>query len=285
MSIKLKSYAKINIALRVLNKRNDGFHNIETIFTSISLHDNITVSKSKDVEVVCSDPTIPSGSENIAYKAVLAIKEEFGIKEGAKVFISKNIPAGAGLAGGSGNAAATVKGCLALWNIKPSAAKLNKILSSLGSDVPYCYFGGTSLGKGRGEILRKLEDFSGFSVLLVNPAIHISTPLAYRLLKRELTVTEKKVSLLVSYNRFLTNRLLLCDLLENDFEEVVFDKYPLIGKIKEDLLKLGADGAVMSGSGSTVFGLFRNRKALGTAKGFFCNKGYMTFKAELLKME
>jgi 4-diphosphocytidyl-2-C-methyl-D-erythritol kinase len=283
MPITLKSNAKINIALRVLNRRNDGFHNIETIFTNVSLCDKIkmrTLSKG-EIVIKCSDPSIPADSSNIAYKAAEMVKSKFGIKKGIEIIIEKKIPAGAGLAGGSSNGATVVRGCLKLWSIKASPGSIYAILKKLGSDVPYCYLGGTALGKGRGEILKKVPPFTGFHVLIVNPGIHVSTPVAYRLLKRELTPTEKKVNLSDRYRRYLKKSLLLCDLLENDFEDVVFKKYPLIQKIKRDILKLGADGALMSGSGSTVFGLFAGVAELRYADCFFSEKGYKVFKAKL----
>ncbi|MBL8025051.1 MAG: 4-(cytidine 5'-diphospho)-2-C-methyl-D-erythritol kinase, partial [Fibrobacteres bacterium] len=256
---------------------------IETIFTSVKLADTVKLSPLKEDRIVvkCSDPSIPSGPENIAYKAAEAVKKVFKVSKGIKISILKKIPAGAGMAGGSGNGAAVVRGCIKLWGIKASQVSIRKILAKLGSDVPYCYMGGTALGTGRGEKLKKLPPFTGYKVLVVNPRIHVSTPEAYRLLKRGLTATEQKVSLFIKYSHFLTNRLLLSRLLENDFEEVVCKKHPVIKKIKGELLKNGAEGALMSGSGSTVFGLFKGAEFARRAACSFSKKGYKVFLTEL----
>ncbi len=280
MQVDKKSYAKINLALKVLNRRIDGFHNIETIFTSISLHDTIRMETHDTIEVVCSDPSIPSGADNIAFKAAELIKSAYAVKSGVRIQIEKNIPSGAGLAGGSGNAAAVIKGCLELWQLPNRPRTINTVLQKLGSDVPYCYYGGTSLGTGRGEKLRRLPPFRGYSIVIVNPLIHVSTPLAYAMLNKRLTKSTKKYRLSVRYHRFLTKDHLLSDLLVNDFEQVVFEKYPLIYDIKSAFLRLGADGALMSGSGSTVFALFRERINAVASLSFFKEKGYWVYEAE-----
>jgi 4-diphosphocytidyl-2-C-methyl-D-erythritol kinase len=273
----LRSYAKINLALLVRNKRPDGFHNIETIFTSVDLKDTLRLEKCDRIVVETDDPDIPSGPDNLAYKAAWLVQKAFGVKEGVRIFIKKKIPAGAGLAGGSGNAAAVVRGLIKFWRLRPKKSRITRVLRLIGSDVPYCYYGGTMLGRGRGERLLPLQPFRGFHLVLVCPGVRISTPWAYKILKRNLTYKEDKVRLYHEYREFLAGRRPLSSLLRNDFETPVFRKFPAIRKIKRDFMQLKADGSLLSGSGSTVVGFFRSRARAARAAARFRKAGRLAF--------
>jgi len=278
----LHSFAKINLALLVKNRRPDGFHNIETIFTSVDLRDTISFSKCSGIIVETDNPEIPSGPGNLAYKAAALVQKACGVKEGVRIFIRKKIPVGAGLAGGSGNAAAVVKGLLMFWRKRPAKSRIDRILRQVGSDVPYCYYGGTMLGRGRGEKLASLPAFSGYTVVLVCPGVQVSTAWAYKNLKRNLTYKEDKVKLYHNYREFLAGRRPLQGLLRNDFEKPVFRKFTRIRRIRLDFERLKAEGSLMSGSGSTVMGFFKDRALAAAAAGRFRKAGLLVHVAGLL---
>ncbi len=276
------SFAKINLALIVKNKRPDGFHNIETIFTSVGLKDTLLFKKCDDIVVDTDNPKIPSGPANLAYKAAELVKKAFNVKNGVHIHIKKRIPSGAGLAGGSGNAAATVKGLIKFWDLKPDKKKIDRILKATGSDVPYCYYGGTMFGRGRGEKLIPLPPFKGYSIVLICPSTGVSTAWAYKNLKRNLTYLENKINLYLTYRKVVSGQSHLQSILHNDFEEAVFRKHPDIKKIRIDFKKLEADGSLMSGSGSTVVGFFRNHNMALKAATSFKKKGLKVFTVKPL---
>jgi 4-diphosphocytidyl-2-C-methyl-D-erythritol kinase len=278
----LHSFAKINLALIVKNRRPDGFHNIETIFTSVNLKDTLSLRRCDRIIVETDNPEIPSGPGNLAYQAASLVQKAFGVRQGVRIFIKKKIPIGAGLAGGSGNAAAVVKGLLKFWRKKPDKTRIDRILRLAGSDVPYCYYGGTMLGRGRGEKLVPLPVFKGYTVVLVCPGVPVSTAWAYKNLKRNLTYKEDKVKLYHNYREFLAGRRPLQGLLRNDFEKPVFREFPRIRKIRFDFTRLKAEGSLMSGSGSTVMGFFKNRALAAAAAGRFRKAGFLVHVAGLL---
>jgi 4-diphosphocytidyl-2-C-methyl-D-erythritol kinase len=267
------AYAKINLALYVKNRRRDGFHNIETIFTQVDLKDKLYFRQSENLFVETDIDRIPSGPGNLAYRAAQKVKKAFKIEKGVHIRIKKNIPAGAGLAGGSADAAAAVKGLLDFWKVRLDSKKTNRIMKDLGADVPYCFLGGTAIGRGKGERLKPLPDFKGYTVLLVNPNVSVSTAWAYGILRRSLTQGEDKCNLYQKYGDYIAGRISVADLLHNDFEKPVFKRYPRIRRVKETLLQFGPEGACMSGSGSTVFGIFKSRKNGQAAFEFFGKKG------------
>lgn len=273
----LHSFAKINLALLVKNKRPDNFHNIATIFTTVDLHDTLVLQKSAELTVKTNNPAVPSGPDNLVYKAARLLQQAYGLNSGASILIKKKIPMGAGLAGGSGNAAAAIKGLLKLWRLKSDKRKIDRILKKVGSDVPYCYYGGTRLGRGRGEKLKPLPDFTGYTIVLVCPGVSVSTPWAYKKLKRNLTFMEDKVNLYLKYRFVLSGKRPLSALLVNDFEGPVFEKYPVLRKIKRDLLGLKAEGALMSGSGSTLMGFFKSEANARIAASVFRQQGMKAF--------
>lgn len=280
----LKSPAKINIGLRVLSKRKDGYHNIETIFYPINLFDEIRISIKRipgkeniiDVKTSSNPPAERAGEKivnrkNICYKAVKLFFEELEIKEKyeIKIFVKKNIPIGAGLGGGSSNAASVLK-CLAKhfsnrMNLKHTALRL-------GSDVPFFLNPKPSYATSRGEKLKELPKFKvKDKILIVNNGIHVSTKWAYN----EVKSSKLKVK---SFQNIKTFKLKNIDVFVNDFEKAVFKKYPSLKKIKEKMYELGAKLSSMSGSGSTVYGFF-DAKKIKPAKKYFSGLGYFTFAA------
>jgi 4-diphosphocytidyl-2-C-methyl-D-erythritol kinase len=238
--MKLKAFAKINLSLRVFEKRPDGFHNLESIMQSVSLYDIITISKiPMGIEVTCDDPKVPTGKDNIVYKAVELFfktgnRQQATGNEGIKINIEKRIPMAAGLAGGSSDAAAVLF-CLN-GGVDEDLLKLG---AQVGSDVPFCLTGGTCLVKGRGEIVEKLDPWIKNFIILVTPDICVSTKWAY--------------------DEFDNFHISAPEGIENDLEPVVVSKYGIITEIKEKLLKLGCDNVQMSGSGPTVFGMVKDK--------------------------
>lgn len=277
---KVKAPAKINAGLRILSKRKDGYHNLETIFYPVKLSDVLTVKIRKISETtgnnVISVETDSkekiSGKNNICYKTVEIFLSNFEINGSYKidVYIKKNIPTGAGLGGGSSDAAALLKILLKHFRIKGSAAAITRIALAAGSDVPFFLVGKAAYAAGRGEKLTPLPQFRiKGKILLVNPGIHISTPRAFKALaikgvKRKLLNRVKKYS--------IDNSTLMI----NNFERVVFSKYPEIEKIKYDMISSGAEYALMSGSGSTVYGVFKNED-IKAAEKYFKLKKYKVF--------
>lgn len=251
-----RSYAKINLTLDVLGKRSDGYHNVEMIMQTVSLFDLIVTDKTDGgISITTNLKYLPVNDKNIAYQAVNAFKSYTGIKGGAKIMIHKNIPVAAGLAGGSGNAAAVLCALNLLYNTNLSEAELCSIGAALGADVPYCIRGGTQLASGIGEILTPLADIKQTYILLVKPKINVSTKDIYSEIDSAQYTkhpdTEAMIKA-VSEGDIKAVSENLCNVMEN----VTIKKYPQIGGIKRKLLLNGALGAVMSGSGPTVFGIF-----------------------------
>lgn len=277
MLIKQKAPAKVNFGLRILSKRKDSFHNLETIFCPVKLYDEISLdvkaASKGSISVKTNAGSSLEGKNNICYRAAEMFLEEFKIEGSYKIAIriKKNIPHGAGLGGGSSDAAAILK-ILARYFRISKTSKLQKLALALGSDVPFFLLGKPAYATGRGE---KLASLPGFKVrgkiLLVNPGIHISTPWAFK----ELNLQKSKRAILRSVKKYdpADSRLLI-----NDFELVVFRKYPEIEKLKLEMLALGAEYSLMSGSGSTVYGVFRGTK-IEEAMKYFKRKGYRVFIA------
>lgn len=259
-TISLLSYAKVNLGLRILRRRPDGFHDIETVLQTIDLQDRvrITSTSQRQIEVCCDHPEVPGGSENLAFQAAALLQREYPDRGGCRIEIRKKIPPAAGLGGGSSNAGATLLGLNKMWNLKLSKEKLIRLAAHLGSDVPFFLEGGTALAQGRGEILRPLALLVDFSLVLVKPKISVSTRWAYSQVRIPLTSNSRCVKL----NSFTAISQLeeLLSVLQNDLEEAVKSTYPIIGEIKSELLSRGAMGAAMSGSGSAVFGIVETHR-------------------------
>jgi 4-diphosphocytidyl-2-C-methyl-D-erythritol kinase len=259
MTIRVKSYAKINWALDVLFKREDGYHELRTIYQTVSLHDNLIMSKTDSaIEIICDDARVPCDETNLVYKAAVKLRQATGVKSGARIEIEKRIPVAAGMGGGSSNAAATLLGLEKLWQVSIDESQRFDIAASLGSDVPLFFMGGTLLGIGRGEEVYPLEEVECASLLLVNPGIQVSTATAYSSLRR---LTREASPRKIPFTFFAAKGIRELPLVaRNDFEEVVLITHPEIAEVKERLQRLGAKLALMSGSGSTVFAVFDNLK-------------------------
>lgn len=270
--LQLSAPAKINLGLEILRRREDGYHDINTIFAAIDLCDEITLRLRDDETITCTVKgndalqREPMG-ENLCVKAARAAREHLGEDRGLEIVLRKRIPTGAGLGGGSSDAATVLRGALQVWNQIIDEEALCGIAASLGSDVPFFLHGGVAHGSSRGERLTPVEISLPWHVLIVNPGIHIPTPWAYREVGR---ADQRAESDLVSLLRKgLRTPGSMRGRLVNDFEEPVFAAYPEIGEIRERLYSNGAFFALMSGSGSTVFGLFENRREAGKAKEKF----------------
>ncbi len=253
--LKLLSPAKINIGLRILRKRSDGFHDIETIFHEVKLFDEIEFEISDSVEFETDSEEIPKDAENLCLKALRIFYESFGIHSGVKIFLRKKIPVGAGLGGGSSNSATVLKGLNILFNVGADEDLLCELGSLVGSDVPFFIVGGTAYATGRGEIIEPIKVELPFKIVIVYPNIKISTAWAYANVR--LKDHTHKPSLKEIFLENLNHPEKLREMIENDFEDVVFDNYPKVGEVKKKLYEIGSDFALMSGSGSSVFAFFK----------------------------
>lgn len=254
--------AKINLSLEILHKRQDGYHELNTLFAPVSITDRIdfcfTDSPGIDIRT-----TVNLDPDNIIEKAINLFLESFKIEQiGVQVHLEKNIPIGAGLGGGSSDAAFTLRALSEYFSIG-DIGDLLPIATRLGSDVPFFLFNRAALGSGKGEILYPVDTGLPYRAVLVNPGIHISTPEAYSMLNPESTRTP--VLTRENINFILADKLLWSEYFRNDFETIIFKKYPLIEEIKRNLKKSGAFFALMSGSGSTVFGIFEDNSAAESA--------------------
>lgn len=254
--ISLPAPAKINLILNVLGKRSDGYHELETIMHQISLIDIIHIElKEENITVESNCSLIPNSQDNLAWKAAALFMEEAGIKAGVKIFIEKNIPVGAGLAGGSTDAAAVLSGLNRLFRLELSTAYLEEIGTVIGSDVPFCLSNVTALARGRGELLTPVAKGPKLNLVIVVPEFQISTAEVYSDYKLE-----------NSYHLADTAAFIKawesCDIISiashlgNGLETVSTQKHVEIDIIKDDLKRLGAVNALMSGSGPAVFGIF-----------------------------
>lgn len=245
--IEVRAHAKINWALRILGRRPDGYHDLETLFQLISLHDTITIRRSERLTLTCDDPAIPTDESNLVIRAARAL----GTPPVA-IAVKKRIPAGGGLGGGSSDAAATLLALSRMFAVDDRA--LFEIALSLGSDVPFFLAGGTAYATGRGEELVSLEPPPPIPLLLLFPDERVSTPDAFRLVKRYSQPKGIEAFDLALRNDFLSEH----ELLVNDFERPIFDRLPHLGELKSRLIAGGAAWAGMSGSGSTIVGAFRS---------------------------
>jgi len=257
LPIELRSYAKINWTLDVLFRREDGFHELRTVYQTVSLYDSLhLIPTSGEVEISCDDSRVPCDETNLAHRAAVLLREAAGTKEGVRIEITKRIPVAGGLGGGSSNAALVLLGLARLWKVEMDYRRTIEIAMSLGSDVPFFLVGGTALGIGRGEEVYPIEQVKCDSLVLVNPGFAVSTAAAYSKLSR-LTMQEtvRIIPLTLLAAKGIRELPLAAG---NDLEEVVEAAHPEIAEVKRRLLSLGARGALMSGSGATVFGVFDN---------------------------
>lgn len=262
MRVSVKAPAKINLSLDALKRREDGYHEVEMIMTTVDLADRIDITERDDDKIVIdvSEGFVPNDHRNLAYQAAHLIKKTFNIKKGVSIYITKRIPVAAGLAGGSSDAAATLKGLNELWNLNLSTEELAQLGAKIGSDVSFCVYGGTAYVKGRGEIIEPISSPPPCWVILAKPPIGVSTADVYRRLNLneiEHANTEAMIRAIEEKN-FKS----ICEHLHNVLESVTLNVYPEVRKIKEQMIRFGADGVLMSGSGPTVFGLVEHETRL-----------------------
>lgn len=265
VSVTVPSFAKINLHLQVIGRRPDGFHDLCTVFQTISLHDTMSVSLADEIVLTCGDDKIPLGERNLVVRGAVALRERVGGSRGAKIHLEKRIPAPGGLGGGSSNAATALLVLNTLWNLDLERDELHAIAESLGSDVPFFLYGGTALGVGRGEIVEPIEEFESELMLIVTPNVAVATREAFKRLRTSaLTKQESKRRLQIC--RFdLESADFKYTAFKNDFEISVFAAYPEVERVKNSLLDLGAERAMLSGSGGSVFGIFDKEETRQTA--------------------
>ncbi|HQH68851.1 MAG TPA: 4-(cytidine 5'-diphospho)-2-C-methyl-D-erythritol kinase [Candidatus Hydrogenedentes bacterium] len=263
-TLRIRSYAKVNLYLDVLNRRRDGFHNIETIFQTVSLADELTFTEAScGIELCCSRPDLSTGPHNLVCRAAALLQSKTGSARGAVIRLEKNIPLAAGLAGGSGNAAATLEALNLLWDLGLSRGQLRAFGLELGSDVPYCLVGGAQGATGRGEHLFALPPLPETWCVLVHPPVQVSTAAVYNS-PRLLRNAEHPFAGRTRMFRRALRALRAGDWEQavfNRMEAPVFEQHPGLETVKRRLLNAGCAAAAMSGSGPTVFGLCESREA------------------------
>ena len=270
--LQIKAPAKVNYRLDVLGKRADGYHDLRMVMQRVDLCDDLEIALSENpgIRVVCGSAGVPDGPGNIAWRAADALVKLSGRQVGIDISIAKKIPVGAGLGGGSSDAASVLMGVNELLELGLSDQRLMEIGVKLGADVPFFIFKKPALAEGIGDQLTALDQVPSLWVVLVNPGIHVSTGWVYQ----NLQLTNKAPISIVA--RSYSSLDEVCELLSNDLEPVTIGKYPLLSELKELLLTSGARGSLMSGSGSTVFGLFDDEVAarqaaaeIAKARGWF----------------
>ncbi|MGO1061130.1 4-(cytidine 5'-diphospho)-2-C-methyl-D-erythritol kinase [Planococcus sp. FY231025] len=250
----VKAPAKINLTLDVLFKRPDNYHEIEMIMTTVDLADRIGLKATESgIHIESADRFVPNDSRNLAYQAAKLLKDTFGIKSGVIISLEKQIPVAAGLAGGSSDAAATLKGLNQLWQLNLSLDELAELGAKIGSDVSFCVYGGTALAKGRGEIIEELPAPPNCWVILAKPTIGVSTADVYGAFDAAKAHHPNTAGMIKALED--GDYQAMCDNLGNALESVTLGMHPEVAQIKDQMKKFGADAVLMSGSGPTVFGL------------------------------
>ncbi len=257
--IQLEAMAKINLGLDVLRKRPDGYHEVKMIMQSIDLHDDLELEETKEsgIYLTCNKEGIPTDRTNLIWKACSLLMEEKGIDRGVRVHLTKRIPMAAGMAGGSTDAAAAMKGVNELFGLGLSRKELMERAVRIGADVPYCIMGGTALSEGIGEILSPLPALPACRILIAKPDIEVSTAFVYGGLKAAELAFHPDID---GMAEALKQQSLagITERLGNVLETVTIPVHPVIREIKETMVQSGAMGALMSGSGPTVFGIFND---------------------------
>ena len=266
------SPAKINLGLNVVRKRNDGYHDLETIFLPIMLSDRITFCKSDKLNLKSDSDILNKLSDNLILKAIRLLENISMTKIQLDIYVEKIIPIGGGLGGGSSNAASTLKAVNKLFDLRLNFQKLSELALQLGSDVPFFLNPVASYAESRGEILYPLNIELPYPILIVNPGIKIDTAWAFNKIKPVSPVKNLRHILQESLDDFDK----LKSYVKNDFEEVVFNEFLLLMQIKEELYKQGAEFALMSGTGSTIYGIFSNLQKANWAEDYF-KQNYFTF--------
>ena len=262
-SIKIPSFAKINRSLKILGKRPDGFHELVTVFQTVSIADELTfvLRDDLDLAISCDNPDVPIDHSNLVWRAADRLREVSGVNLGASINLVKRIPAKAGLGGGSSNAATTLLALNELWGTNLSFSALSTMAATLGADVPFFLTGGTCLGEGIGNKISPLPDGPVEYLIVITPPVGVSTAAAYNSLNAPSLTTKGSTSILArSFGASIYAKPGVWPM-ENDFEAVIFEIEPEIKRVKLALLEAGARGALLAGSGSSVFGIFSDEEA------------------------
>lgn len=272
MDVSVKAPAKINLTLDVLHKRADGYHELEMLMTTIDLFDRIDLTETRGgITLDSTSGFVPFDDRNLAYRAVALVKERFGIQKGIHIRIGKNIPVAAGLAGGSSDAAATLKGLNRLWDLGLTVEEMAELGLELGSDVPFCVHGGTAVARGRGEEITPVTPPPPCWVILAKPPHGVSTAEVFAAFQLDRVEERPRLDRMVeSLEKRDFNGV--CHELSNVLESVTLVQYPKVRRLKEKMIAFGARGVLMSGSGPTVFGLVQKenlaRRVVNGLRGF-----------------
>ncbi|GAB2719015.1 4-(cytidine 5'-diphospho)-2-C-methyl-D-erythritol kinase [Paenibacillus thermoaerophilus] len=272
-----KAPAKINLSLDVLRKREDGYHEVEMVMTMIDLADRLEMRELPRDSIVISSQAgyIPLDEKNLAFQAAKLIKERYNVRQGVYIHLDKKIPVAAGLAGGSSDAAAALRGLNRLWNLNIPTDELQRLGAELGSDVPFCVTGGTAVARGRGEVLEPIPDPPQCWVVLAKPSINVSTADVYGRFRVNPALKPSTAGVTEAIRK--GDFAAMCRSLGNALESVTLPLYPEVRQIKELMVRLGADGVLMSGSGPTVYALVqRESKVARLYNGLrgFCKEVY-----------
>lgn len=264
--MRLRAMAKINLGLDVIRKREDGYHEVRMIMQTIRMYDVLDIRKKQNPGISLSTnlPYVPSDERNLVYKAAKLLMDEFDIKEGLSMRLSKSIPVAAGMAGGSSDAAAAFVGVNRLFRLGLSQEELMERAVRIGADVPYCIMRGTALAEGIGEKLTPLSAMPEGYVLIGKPGINVSTKTAYENLKLDAVDKRPDIDGMIQdiQNKDLYS---MTEKMVNVFEPGLMEKYPVIGEIRDFMEERGALKAMMSGSGPTVFGIFDSKEKMNAA--------------------
>jgi len=248
----IRAYAKINIGLFILRKRADGYHDIATVFHRVALYDEILLEPSPVLTLTGGSPEVPADHTNLCHRAASSLRDRLGMRDGVRISLAKNIPVGAGLGGGSADAAAVLLHLPSFWGVQADPAMLDAVALELGSDIPYFLRPGSATATGRGEVLEYFPLDIPFSIVLCYPGVAVSTAWAYQ----QVRPAGKAPRLRETVVAGMTNPHLLATQLRNDFESVVLPAFPAVAAVKRTMLDGGAVYASLSGSGSSVFGFF-----------------------------
>lgn len=279
--MKIKAYAKINLALDVVRKRDDGYHELEMIMAPITLHDLIYINTIEEgIIIETNSKVMPTDQRNIMYKVAMLMKEKYDIKKGVKIYVYKHIPTQAGLAGGSADGAAVIRAMNKLFYLNLSDEEMAELGKEVGADIPFCIYQKMAFVRGIGEKLEFIEHPFECKVLLVKPKKGVSTKKSFSALDLS-KVTHQDCRLMIE-GIYKDNYQAIIDNLQNTLEKPSIEMVPEIDEIKQKMLELGFDGALMSGSGSCVFGLTRNEAILEKGFKYFKGKYYFVRKTEIL---
>lgn len=284
--IELKAYGKINLGLDVLRKRPDGYHDLDMIMQAVGVYDDIVITKTDmpgEITVKTDAAVLSNEKDNLAYMAAKMLFDEFDINQGISIYINKRIPIAGGMAGGSADCAAVLKGVNQMFGLNLSKEQLMERGVKLGADVPYCVLGGTAVARGIGDVLTPLPTPPQCHVVIAKPPVSVSTAYVYGHIKPDEIQKRPDIEKMI---QAIKNQDLyeLASLLYNVMEDVTVPEYPIIKDIKEVLIQEGALNSIMSGSGPTVFALFDDLKKAQNAVEVLKEKG-LTQQLYLTKME